>query len=188
MDIKSKTTASGKTFPMSNNFVDKSCKSTVYITPTKYLDPVRIYFGGTIPFDIATEPSNPAKADKFWTKEDDALSKDWPDEAFLNPPYGKVMKIWTDKIAMECGKGKTVIALLPCGARFSTRYWQKDILQRDLTSICFVKGRIPFLRPDGTKAKSNPYDSAFYGFNVDPEYFEECFSVLGKVTTVHFNK
>jgi len=165
---------------------DKSCKETVYITPVKYLKPVRIYFGGSIPFDVATEPSNPSKALGFWTKKHNSLKRSWPDEGFVNPPYGRVMRKWTRKIRESSEQGKTYIALLPCGARFSTKYWQADILQPCLNSICLVNKRIPFERPDGTVADSNPYDSAFYGFNVDPDFFAECFERYGKTTTVSF--
>ena len=166
------------------NWVDKKCKQTIYITPETILESVRKYYDGFIPCDPATEPNNPTKAEIFWTEEDDGLSQKWPQEIFVNPPYGKVLPIWTEKIKTESDLGNTIIALLPCGARFSTRYWQKNILSSKLNMICFHKGRVKFYRPDGTKAGQNPYDSAIYGFNVCEKKFKECFEPLGKCLEV----
>lgn len=166
------------------NWVDKKCKETVYITPDHILDCVRNYYDGIILCDPATEPSNPTKAEVFWTKEDDGLAQEWPSQIFINPPYGKVIQSWTKKIKEEADQGKTIIALMPCGARFSTRYWQNDILSPNLDTICFVKGRVKFLRPDGSVAKQNPYDSAIYGFNVCKRKFKKEFSKLGKCLEV----
>ena len=168
------------------NWVDKECKETIYLTPDKILEPIRAYFGGQIPCDPATEESNPTNAKTFWTIKDNGLEQEWPEEVFVNPPYGKIIRDFTAKIREEANRGSTIIALLPCGARFSTRYWQNDILIPKLKAICFVKGRVRFLRSDGTIAKSNPYDSAIYGFNVNKAKFSRIFSEVGKTIKVSF--
>lgn len=189
------------------NLTDLGCKQTVYITPEKLLDPVRTYFGGQIPFDPATEPSNPTKALAFATKEppldsDDPvvseamrndLFPDWlhngleqvwrsHDGVFVNPPYGRDLKLWCEKISAEAISGTPIIALLPAGARFGTRYFQRFIFVPQLNVSCFVKGRVKFLRPDGSPTTGqNPYDSVFYGFNVDEQRFAKLFGHLGSV-------
>jgi site-specific DNA-methyltransferase (adenine-specific) len=171
---------------------DLKCQTTIYITPPKIVDPVRSYFpGGVIPLDPATEPDNPLAALKFaagpscnGTSLGDGLDICWADHegVFLNPPYGKGMKHWCAKIHEETVLGASILALLPCGARFGTRYWQDHIFNSGLDVTLFVRGRVQFLRPDGSGTQGqNPYDSQLLGFNVDVDRFVSCFKHLGKI-------
>lgn len=187
------------------NFTDLNCKSTVYITPDTILDPVRSYFGGQIPLDPATEPCNPTRASKFCTKETsdvfemgpphnwehDGLRLSWSRHSgvFVNPPYGKQIKFWCEKICREATYGVPIIALLPAGARFSTKYFQSYILGPHLDAVCFVRGRVKFLRPDGSgTAGQNPYDSMLMGFSVDANKFAACFKHLGKIVRTRIDE
>lgn len=95
--------------------------------------------------------------------------------------------LWTAKIreaVTMTARGVMGFALLPCGARFSTRYWQRDIFQGRLTAALYPLGRVPFLRIDGTPAKQNPWDSQLLLFNGDPYRFRDCFEHLGSVLKV----
>ena len=175
-----------------HNMADLSGKSNIYITPETILDPVRNYFGGPIPLDPATQPDNPTKALHYacgpGTPEPslgDGLVLPWSDYpgTFLNPPFsGGVMKTWCEKIHDETVDGASILALLPCGARFATRYWQDHIFNPGLDVGLFVRGRVQFRRPDGSGTTGqNPYDSQLLGFGVDVDRFFECFQHLGKV-------
>ena len=181
---------------------DLKALKTVYITPPSILDPTRRYGGGRIDLDPATLPSNPTRADHFCIEKPvapnklsdygmvhfDGLRHPWHDHGltFVNPPYsGRVMKDWVGKLHHEVALGATVIALLPCGARYSTRYWQDHAFNSGLDAICFPRGRVKFRRPDGTPTTgSNPYDSQIMAFNVDTDRFIELFSHLGKTLRV----
>jgi len=100
----------------------------------------------------------------------------------VNPPYGKVLKDWCAKIHEETVLGASILALLPCGPRFGTRYWQEHIFNSGLDVALFVQGRVQFSRPDGSGTQGqNPYDSQLLGFNVDVDRFVECFKHLGSV-------
>ena len=166
------------------NWVDKQCAETVYCTPDYLAKALRDYYGGEIPFDAATLASNPLEAVKFCTEKQDGLLTPWEPRTFVNPPYGEEISAWTEKIHLEAAGQREVIALLPCGARFSTNYWQWDILASELDVILFVKGRVGFLDARGEQRKQNPYDSAFYGFNVDVRRFCACMGHLGKIVIV----
>lgn len=173
------------------NMADLKCKETIYITPPQIADPVRSYFpSGVIPLDAATQPDNPLGAEKFCTKEaikgscGDGLVFPWSDvgKCFVNPPYGRGMKDWCAKIHEETILGCEILALLPCGARFSTRYWQDHIFNAGMDVTLYVRGRVRFLRPDGSDTTGqNPYDSQLIGFNVDVDRFIRCFQHLGKI-------
>lgn len=166
--------------------IDKTCKSTVWLTPTHVLDAVRDLFGGQIGLDPATEPDNPTKAYRFFTKEDNGLLNSWNGygSVFVNPPYGKELMTWVVKICDEaCRTWNPIVALLP-GQRFETRVWQERLLPcGSLNHIVFIKGRLKFIRPGGEVAKSNPYGSMLYVFNRSREYVERL-STLGHILSV----
>jgi len=169
------------------NWTDKTCKETVWLTPERILTHVREYFEGPIPLDPATESNNPTQAITFYTLTDNGLAKPWNKGVFVNPPYGKGIKDWCEKIHIEAYKKpkRPIIALLPCGSgRPGTIYWQKYILDKHLKAICFVKGRIKFLKSDKTIAGSNTYPSQIMGFNVKTEKFTKSFESLGKLLCV----
>jgi hypothetical protein len=103
---------------------------------------------------------------------------------FLNPPYGKQIADWCAKLHEEADRGVPVIALLPCGARFSTEYWQTHVLTDQLTALCFLNQRLKFRNTQGEEQAGNPYDSTLYGFNVEGPRFVRAFAPLGKVLVV----
>ena len=98
--------------------------------------------------------------------------------------YPSLMALWTAKIHHEASQHAPIIALLPCGARFSTKYWQTNILSDTLNAMCFIRGRVPFLNVDGKPVKNNTYDSILYGYNINPFLFKEVFSNLGRTIRV----
>jgi phage N-6-adenine-methyltransferase len=164
---------------------DKQCKTSEWYTPPEILEPVRDYFGGAIPLDPAAPLDNPTGAERFFTKQDNGLTQDWAGNgAFVNPPYGAEISDWCRKIHESASTGLQILALLPCGARFSTSYCQNYILNEHLTAICFVRGRVGFVNEDGEQQTGNIYDSAIYGYNADHEAFARSFDSLGKVACV----
>lgn len=106
-------------------------------------------------------------------------------EALFQAPRSVVSSLivlWALKIHTEARRGVPIIALLPCGARFGTEYWQQHILINELKAVCFVRGRIKFINgATGLPGKGNNYDSMFYGFNVDVDRFAAAFKPLGVV-------
>lgn len=85
-----------------------------------------------------------AKCEKYYTKDDDGLSRDWGGEVvFCNPPYSKNgnQDAWVKKCYTESLKpNTTVVALLP--ARTDTVRFHDYILGK--AEIRFIKGRLVF--------------------------------------------
>ena len=107
-------------------------------TPQDLFDELDNEFNFTI--DVCAEKWN-AKADRFWTEEDDALEQDWSGErCFMNPPYGRQIKDFIAKAATS--NADLVVALIP--ARTDTRYFHEYIYNK--AEIRFLKGRVRFLR------------------------------------------
>lgn len=95
-----------------------------------------------------------AKCSKFFTEDDDGLSKSWAEEVvFMNPPYGRVIGDWVRKAYEESmNKNTIVVALIP--ARTDTKYWHEYVMKAD--EIRLVKGRLKF----GDGRNSAPFPSA----------------------------
>lgn len=128
-----------------------SSKSNEWTTPQYLFDELNDEFNFTL--DPCATDEN-AKCSKYFTIEDDGLSKDWSnDVVFMNPPYGREIKHWIKKAYEESLKGATVVCLIP--ARTDTTYWHVFIFDK-ADDIRFLKGRLKF----GNGKNSAPFPSA----------------------------
>jgi len=110
-------------------------------------------------------------AKRMLTIKDDGLAAEWPktDRVWLNPPYGQEIGKWLGKLA-EHGQGTALVFARTETAAFFNAVWGKA------TAILFLKGRLQFHRPDGTRAKANagaPSVLIAYG-HVDAEILRSC--------------
>ena len=82
------------------------------------------------------------KCEKYYTMEDNGLSKSWQDEvAFVNPPYGDIGK-WVKKAYEESTQNNAIVVML-IPVRTDTKYWH-DYVMKGASKIFFVKGRLKF--------------------------------------------
>ena len=94
-----------------------TCESTDWETPQALFDEIDREFWFTL--DPCCTSKN-AKCGKFFTIEDNGLSKSWKDETvFVNPPYGREIIHWMRKAFVASLNGATVVCLVP--ARTDTR-------------------------------------------------------------------
>jgi site-specific DNA-methyltransferase (adenine-specific) len=136
-----------------------SSKTNEWYTPKEVFEPLHKEFNFTLD-PCCTKYS--AKCKKFYTEDDDGLSKDWSeDTVFVNPPYGRQIKDWVKKSYTESKKGATVVMLIP--ARTDTSYWH-DYIFNKASDIRFIRGRIKFERQDGTLGDSCPFPVAIIVF------------------------
>jgi len=114
-----------------------SSEDMTWETPQKFFDELNSEFNFTLDPCATTET---AKCKKFYTKEDDGLSKDWTDEkVFCNPPYGSAIKNWVKK----CSEEKALVVML-IPARTDTKYFHEYIYNKPNVEIRFIKGRLKF--------------------------------------------
>jgi hypothetical protein len=103
------------------------------------------------PFDLdpctPTEMPWPTAANRF-TETDNGLIQPWVGRVWLNPPYGREIDSWMEKMAAH-GNG---IALT--FARTETAMWHRYIWPV-ADAILFFRGRLRFHKPDGKIAKAN---------------------------------
>lgn len=120
---------------MSRMDVHFSSDSPEWSTPQDLFDQLEQEFHFTL--DPCATKEN-AKCRKFYTKEDDGLSKSWINErVFMNPPYGREIGKWVLKASKE---PNLAVCLLP--ARVDTKWFHDYILNK--SEIRFLKGRIKF--------------------------------------------
>ena len=116
-----------------------SSKSDEWETPQDLFNSLNDEFHFTL--DPCSTHEN-HKCDKYYTQEDDGLSKDWVGETvFCNPPYGRSIGKWVEKCYKESLKGSTVVMLIP--SRTDTKWFHKYIYNK--AEIRFLKGRLKFI-------------------------------------------
>ena len=140
-------------------------------TPPKVLNLVRELAGGPIGLDPCTDASNPCKAEKYFTPEEDGLTQSWSDSGlvYANPPYGREVGGWAKKFAIE-GQSTSIVALLP--ARPDTR-WFQSILTAQV--LCFWTGRIKFVGAESAA----PFPSVVAYWGNDSHGFKKIFGQYG---------
>lgn len=81
------------------------------------------------------------KTKKYYNKKQDGLSFDWCKDSpvFMNPPYGREIKLWVKYAYEQALKGCIVVCLLP--SRTDTIWWHEYCMKGDIT---FIKGRLKF--------------------------------------------
>lgn len=124
--------------------------ATTWATPKYFFDEINKSFNCTL--DVCAEPDT-AKVDRFFTIDDDGLSKDWSGDVFwMNPPCGRGQNVyqWVEKAYMSALDGGTGVCLLPLSG--DTR-WFHDFVMRS-SEVMFVKDRIWF-ELDGVGARAN---------------------------------
>ncbi len=110
------------------------------------------------------EPHN-VPARQYYTEEQDGLTQEWKGRIYMNPPYGRDIDSWVDKLCREheARRAYECLALVP--ARPDTQWWIK---LRDYP-VCFVEGRLKF----GDAENSAPFPSALFylGNHIDRFYY-----------------
>ena len=133
-----------------------SSKSNEWTTPQDFYDKLNDKYEFTLD-PCCTSVTK--KCTKYYTEQDNGLSKDWAGETvFVNPPYGNV-KEWIEKAAKEAETVNTKVVMLT-PARTDTRVWHDTVFSK-AKEIYFVKGRLKF----GEQSNSAPFPSAVIVFH-----------------------
>jgi hypothetical protein len=88
---------------------------------------------------------------------DDGLEKDWFGRVYMNPPYGKGMEKWLEKLKNH-GNGMALIF-----ARTETKCFFEHVWN-DASAVLFVKGRIKFYNLNGELAGTPGSPSVFIAY------------------------
>lgn len=135
-----------------------------WLTPPEIIEAL-----GDFDFDPCAYPNQINKtAVKMICLPEDGLSVDWHGRVWLNPPYGNQTKFWMAKIASH-GFGT---ALVP--ARTEVESWFWPYVWEAAVAVLFIKGRLYFRRPDGSKAGNAGHGSVLAAYsNWDAKLLKE---------------
>lgn len=111
--------------------------SIEYSTPLAIVEPLIKEFG--ITKDVCASQTN-HKLPDYWTKEDNALTKDWDGNCWMNPPFSRDLSKWVRKAHIEAKvNGGTKVCLIP--VRSNTKWWA-DVCKD--AEIRFINGEVNF--------------------------------------------
>lgn len=130
-----------------------SSKTDLWATPIDFFNKYNKKFNFEL--DVCATHEN-AKCAKYFTVDDDGLSKEWAGICWMNPPYGREIIKWMEKAYKSSLGGATVVCLVP--ARTDTKWWHEYAIKGDVE---FIRGRLKF----GGSKNNAPFPSAVVIFN-----------------------
>ena len=125
-----------------------AAQSVVWLTPPHVLEAL----GGWESFDLdpcaAPDPRPWSTARRMFGEADgDGLSIDWDGRVWCNPPYSTA-DAWLARMGAH-GNGSALIFARTETETFFSRVWE------EAHGLLFLRGRLWFHHPDGTRAKAN---------------------------------
>jgi DNA N-6-adenine-methyltransferase (Dam) len=114
-----------------------------YYTPTLILA-LAIRVMGGLDLDPAWHPDCQVKAKRVYTAEQNGLAQEWRGRLFLNPPFGKIIKLWIKKAVDAHAAGDVTQAIILTGARTDSGWFRL----LDDYPLCFVHRRVPYKDDD----------------------------------------
>lgn len=159
---------------MNTNF-ERSIASDEWYTPPEILESLG-------EFDL--DPCAPIAplfqtAKTMWNKNDDGLSRDWFGRVWLNPPYSRPL---VEEFVLRMAIHNNGIALLynRCGNKMF-----QDVVFDKAKAILFMRNRIRFLMPDGTRGKSPGCGSVLIAFGEEnSKVLKDC-GIRGKYVVIN---
>lgn len=155
-------------------------------TPDYFIEACRSFLGwfDLDPFSNAIAQKS-IRAKTFWTKHDNALTKDWTPykKKIVNPPYSQgLIGKCIDKILEFCAIGETILIV---NSSTSAKWFQR--CKNACSAYLNPSKRMPFYNPyreiqylNGTKKRSgNEYDQTVFYFGTRPLEFDQAFGHLG---------
>jgi phage N-6-adenine-methyltransferase len=92
--------------------------------------------------DACADPDS-AKCPRFYSREDNALTKNWVNErVFINPPYGRPLNTWIKKAWLESTQSDRTIVVCLVPARTDAHWWHNYAMKA--REIRFIEGRLRF--------------------------------------------
>ena len=155
-----------------------------WYTPGKYIDLARQVLG-VIDLDPAScELANETvKAERFYSEQDNGLTKDWTGRVWMNPPYGSdLIGQFTEKFAKEYTAGKITEGIVLVNNATETAWFCQ--MMTAASAVVFPRGRIRYNSP--TKESNAPIQGqAFIYFGEHYNRFLEVFGEIGWGAVVH---
>lgn len=151
--------------------------NTEWNTPIKYANLIEQFF---IEIDLDPCSNNGSiinSKNKFIYPEKDGLKEDWCKRTYVNPPYGRGIKLWFSKAWQEYQKGNEILMLVPVST--NTSHW-KEFVYNKATAICFLYDtRLKFRINGEENNKGCPMACCFIYYGKNYSRFKKLFNKFG---------
>jgi hypothetical protein len=117
-------------------------RSVEWYTPPEIFEALGLHFD-LDPCSPVDGPVPWVPATRAFSASDDGLRQPWLGRVWLNPPYGRYIGRWTDKLLAH-GDGIAFVF-----ARTDTPWFQKALITAN--AVCWLRGRVRFVAPNGER-------------------------------------
>ena len=161
----------------SGESVHFSSASPEWYTPASIVERVSSVLGNIDLDPCSNGPGSTVPAAQRFTEQDDGLARPWKGRVYMNPPYGRSIGRWTEKLCTEFEHGNVAEAVALVPARPDTE-WFARLRQYPR---CYLRGRLRF----SDSENSAPFPSALFYFGDDVERFHAEVRELGDVYVLY---
>jgi len=169
----------GKVIESGGVHVSNNSGNNEWYTPERYIQAARKVMG-SIDLDPASSKiaNKLVRAKSFFDSEMNGLEREWFGNVWLNPPYGQpLINDFSEKTIEEVERGNIKQAIVLTNNATETA-WGGRLLGK-ANAICFHRGRIRFLQPDGSLKDAPLQGQMFCYYGKDAERFIEVFNQFG---------
>lgn len=155
-----------------------------WYTPAEHIDAAYDVMGCIDLDPASSEVANrTVLASKIFTLEDDGLAQEWHGRVWMNPPYAQPwIARFSEKLVTEFEAGRVTEAIALTHNYTDTAWFHG--MAKAANAICFTRGRIGFLSPEGKRAAPTQGQAFFY-FGDNVAGFAEAFGGFGLTMVRH---
>lgn len=153
-----------------------------WYSPAHIIEAARAVMGAIDVDPASSEIANrTVKADEFFTKDQDGLTKEWTGNVWLNPPYAQpLVDRFIAKLINEVDAGNITSAIVLVNNATETKWFQ--CLANVATAICFPSRRIRFDSPQDKQSRSPLQGQSIIYLGDDIKAFVSAFHTMGFIT------
>jgi len=167
--------------PLEKPHVSQATGESEWNTPPEYIESARKLMG-KIDLDPASnkQAQKNIKAEVYYTKEKNGLTKPWAGNVWMNPPYSQpLVKDFCNTLVKKYNAGEINQACVLINNATETEFFQNML--KVCTAVCFIKGRVKFIDKNGEATGTPLQGQVIIYFGNESKKFKDLFSKYGEI-------